>query len=160
RTATTLSERQPLAMSRAPSQVKPDVDGSNPFSYPRLVQPVLDRNCVPCHTKNKDKRAPDLAAGDPRKNPNRWHVSYHSLQRYAFYFDDPVFTVPRTTPGKFGARASKLYQMLAKGHHDLKLSHEDLHRITLWLDCNSDFFGAYKNTEAQARGEIVQPALE
>ncbi|MBL7222606.1 MAG: NPCBM/NEW2 domain-containing protein, partial [Candidatus Brocadiae bacterium] len=160
RTATTLSERQPLAMSRVPSQVKPDVDGSNPFSYPRLVQPVLDRNCVPCHIKNKDKRAPDLAAGDPRKNPNRWHVSYHSLKGHAFYFDNAVFTVPRTIPGKFGARASKLYQMLAKGHHDLTLSPEDLHRITLWLDCNSDFFGAYKNTEAQARGEIVQPALE
>jgi hypothetical protein len=37
---------------------------------------------------------------------------------------------------------------------------EDLHRIALWLDSNSDFFGAYENTEAQARGEIVRPAVE
>ena len=36
-------------MRREPSTPKPDVDGSNPFSYPRLVQPVLDRNCVQCH---------------------------------------------------------------------------------------------------------------
>jgi hypothetical protein len=34
----------PLAMRRAPSRPQPDVDGTNPFSYPRLVQPVLDQH--------------------------------------------------------------------------------------------------------------------
>jgi len=32
----------PLALQHEPSKLKPDVDGTNPFSYPRLVQPVLD----------------------------------------------------------------------------------------------------------------------
>ena len=41
----------PLALQRGPSPIKPDVDGSNPFSYPRLVQPVLDRHCVECHER-------------------------------------------------------------------------------------------------------------
>jgi len=148
----------PIAMSRPPSDVQPDVHGSNPFSFPRLVQPVLDRRCVPCHVKNP--KAPDLRAGDWKKNPNRWYTSYTNLQRHAFYFGGVAWETPRTIPGKFGARASKLYQMLARGHHDLKLPAEDLHRISLWLDCNSDFFGAYENTEAQARGEIVRPSLE
>ena len=152
--------RVALAMTRPPSAIQPDVDGSNPFSYPRLVQPVLDRNCVPCHEKNKDKKAPDLTRGDLKTNANRWYASYRNLEKYAFYFDDAVFTTPRTIPGKFGAKASKLYQMLVKGHHDLKLSAEDLHRIALWLECNSDFFGAYEKTEAQAEGQIVQPSLE
>jgi hypothetical protein len=56
--------------------------------------------------------------------------------------------------------ATQLYKMLSRGHHDVKLSKEDLHRITLWLDCNSDFFGSYENVDAQSRGEVVQPALE
>ena len=42
----------------------------------------------------------------------------------------------------------------------MKLSGEDFHRITLWLDCNSDFFGAYEDTKAQAGGEMVRPGLE
>ena len=50
--------------------------------------------------------------------------------------------------------------MLTSGHNDLKLSEEDLHRIALWLDCNSDFFGAYENIDAQSRGEVVEPSLE
>jgi hypothetical protein len=30
----------------------------------------------------------------------------------------------------------------------------------LWLDCNSEFLGAYEDPAAQARGEIVKPSLE
>ena len=45
-------------------------------------------------------------------------------------------------------------QMVAKGH--------DFHRVTLWLDCTSVFYGVYEKEggEAQLRGEIVRPTLE
>jgi hypothetical protein len=66
----------------------------------------------------------------------------------------------RSIAGQVGARASKLMAMLDKGHHDVKLSDEDKHRIELWLDCNSVFFGAYHDIEKQARGETVLPELE
>jgi len=68
----------------------------------------------------------------------------------------------RTMPGKFGARHSKLYQMLKIGHHDVTLSPEDMHRITVWLDSCSVFYGVYEKEggEAQLRGEIVHPTLE
>ena len=68
----------------------------------------------------------------------------------------------RTTPGKFGARASKLFEMLEKGHHGLKLAKEAVHRLTLWLDCCSLFYGVYEREGglAQLRGEIVRPKLE
>ena len=150
----------PIAFQREPSKITPEVDGTRPFSFPRLVQPVLDAKCVSCHDKNRDKGAPDLGKGDIAKNENRWYRSYHNLREYTFYFDNAVFTTPRTIPGKFGARASKLYKMLSKGHHDLELSDEEMHRITLWLDSNSDFFGSYENIVAQARGEVVTPTLE
>ncbi|MHC4755942.1 MAG: hypothetical protein ACYTBP_12450, partial [Planctomycetota bacterium] len=88
------------------------------------------------------------------------HRSYHNLRPYVTYFDNSQFTTPRTIPGKFGANASKLYHMLKNGHHGVELSKEQMHRITLWLDSNADFFGSYENLEAQARGEIVLPTLE
>ena len=34
---------------RAPSRIVPGPEGSRPFSFPLLVQPVLDRHCVRCH---------------------------------------------------------------------------------------------------------------
>ncbi|NQU26083.1 MAG: NPCBM/NEW2 domain-containing protein [Candidatus Nealsonbacteria bacterium] len=148
----------PLAMRRAPSRIRPDIEGSKPFSFPRLVQPVLDRRCVECHAK--EPKAFDLSAGDVAGNRGKFYPSYNNLRPYAFYFDNAAFTTPTTIPGKYGARASKLYEILKKGHYDVKLSTEEFHRITLWLDSNSDFFGSYENCEAQAHGEVVQPTLE
>ena len=79
---------------------------------------------------------------------------------FAFFYTNNAFTTPVTVPGKYGARASKLYKILQEGHYDVKLSKDDMRRITLWLDSNSDFFGSYENCKAQAQGEIVQPTLE
>ncbi len=155
-----------LALRRAPSIIKAEVDGSNPFNYPRLVQSVLDKNCVDCHAKHE--KAPNLS-GVPGDDKDGYTPSYRSLaEKYGFYFNvsNGSFNDPhpiggaRTVAGQFGAQASKLYQMLKAGHHDVQLSKEDMHRITLWLDCNSDFYGSYENTLAQSRGEVVFPILE
>jgi hypothetical protein len=66
----------------------------------------------------------------------------------------------RTLPGRFGARISALLPYLDQRHYDVALSREERQRLTLWLDCNSEFYGAYENPEAQARGEAVYPTLE
>ena len=81
---------------------------------------------------------------------------------FAFAFSSrPDNRVPsRTTPGEFGARASKLYQMLKKGHHGVKLTDDEMKRITLWLDCNSNFFGVYHDLEKQIKGHVVEPLIE
>ena len=151
--APAMPKSAPLALRREPSKLKPDVDGSNPFSYPRLVQPVLDKSCVGCHV---EKKACNLS-----KTPiqNRWYASYNTLVNFGFtsYHDGY-----RTTPGKFGAKASRLFQLLEKGHYDVKLSAEDFHRLTLWVDCSSMFYGVFEKEggEAQLRGEIPRPTLE
>ena len=88
------------------------------------------------------------------------------LQACLFYdyggtgFNDPKWY--RTTPGEFGARASKLYELLRKGHYDVKLPPEDMHRLTVWLDSCSLFYGVYEQEggQAQLRGEIAHPTLE
>jgi hypothetical protein len=144
----------PLALQRPPSVPRPDVDGSNPFSYPRLVQPVLDRKCADCHAKD----APKLPLG---KGPvqNRWYASYNTLVKYGFTRYGDGY---RTTPGKFGAKASKLLELLDKGHYGVKLTEEEHHRIALWLDSASMFYGVYEKEggEIQLRGEIPKPTLE
>jgi hypothetical protein len=150
----------PKAFQREPSTLKPDHPDANPFSYPRLVQPVLDKNCVSCHAEELakgTKNVPNLAK-DPIKN--KWYASFNELvPKYGFYsYGEPL----RTMPGKFGARNSKLYEILKNGHYDVKLTSEEMHRLTLWLDCVSIFYGVYEKDggEAQLRGEIVYPTLE
>jgi hypothetical protein len=153
--AATSSAPLPLAIQREPSRPKPDVDGSSPFSYPRLVQPVLDRNCVKCHEENRGK-APNLAR-EPIQN--KWFASYNSLVNYGFTAYGDGY---RTIPGRFGAKSSKLVALLDKGHHELKLSGEDFHRLALWLDCSSMFYGVFEKEAGavQLLGGVAKPSLE
>ncbi len=166
------AQSKPLALLRAPSRLQPDVDGTNPFSYPRLVQPVLNQHCVACHQRNPDK-APRLDAELVQIKLNHWwsdgtyYASYLSLtEKYGFYdYGGRDFSDERsyhTIPGQFGARASKLYPLLVNGHHDVKLSPEELHRIAVWLDSTSPFYGVYEKEGGlvQLRGGIAKPTLE
>lgn len=157
------TRRQPLAWSRVPSEIAPEVEGSRPFSFPILVQPVIEEHCTACHQQaiSEGKKAPDLSKGENRKTQGKWFNSYVSLRPVAFFWDEAGFDrIPRTTPGQFGARTSKLYQLLSKGHYDVKLSKQELHRLTLWLDCNSDFYGSYENLQEQLDGKVVWPRME
>ena len=156
-----LASVQPVAVQRAPSTIAPDLAGSNPFSYPLLVQPVLDANCVSCH---RTQGAIDLSAGNYTTNMSYWYNSYLNLASFAFYYGAYAsdgydrWNTAISIPGQVGAKASKLYQTLfATNHHGVNLSADARHRLTLWLDCNSDFFGAYENTLAQSQGQVVQP---
>ncbi len=153
----------PLALRREPSPLQPEADGSNPFNYVRLVQPVLDRCCVECH---QQKRALDLTGAIEGKHG--WTRSYANLAgKYGFYFhvsngaiNRGVHGGSRTIAGQFGARASGLLPFLDERHYGVNLPPEERRRLMLWLDCNSEFYGAYENIAAQARGEKIKPALE
>jgi hypothetical protein len=161
---------EPLATRRPPSRLQPDVDGTNPFSYARLVQPVLNKYCTDCHAQHRDKALrldaePVQVLGKAYMDlPTTYYASYVSLApQFGFYdYGGAGGRSHRTTPGEFGARASKLYALLTKGHYDVKLPPEDLHRLTVWLDSCSMFYGVYEKEggEAQLRGEVVRPTLE
>jgi hypothetical protein len=154
----------PIALRKAPRAIEPEMDGSNPILFPRLVQPVLDARCAGCHAR-KDK-APSLSGKKSDKVRWGWSEAFVSLGPYAWAKHGGNGSLKRyngtsfSIPGKVGAKASKLYPMLAKGHHKVKLTDEQMRRITLWLDCNSNFYGAYRDEQAQQAGKIVQPELE
>jgi hypothetical protein len=146
----------PLAMQRPPSKIQPEVQDQYPFSFHRHVKPVLDNSCDPCHQNS---------------NVEPTSMEYWDLEPYAFYLAgggillESVHGGSRTTPGSFGAMYSRMGQaLLNQTHQDAmqngEFSEEDFRRIVLWLDCNSDELNAYKNVDAQWRGEVVWPELD
>ncbi len=150
----------PLALRRHASTLQPEVDGAYPVSYARLVQDVLDRNCVACHAA---EGALDLSGA--ASESYGWTRSYVSLAPFAWAKHGGNGSGLRkngtsySIAGQVGARASRLLPLLEGEHCGARLSAEDLHRITLWLDCNSVFYGAYHDLEKQAEGALVTPRL-
>lgn len=149
---------RPLAVQRPASAIEPEVGGVEPINFHRLVRPVFERNCQPCHEERKQK--PDF--------------SYDSLEPYAFYFHadgganhmSRLHGGSRTIAGKFGARWSRLYRegYLSESHYDVHLTKDELRRITLWLDANSlemPSFSLDAGVQEKARrGELVWPVLD
>ena len=162
----------PAAMRRAPSKIKPAPDGAKPYSFVRLVQPVLDAKCVSCHGEKRAQKAPDLRAGDWRKDKNGFSTSFKSLMPYVHFFAydyeithkrrgyqaffEPAYTAPRTT----GACASPIYAMLKKGHHDVKLTPEEWERLLVFMGSNAQYVGHDHKVEDQRDGKVVPPPFE
>ncbi len=147
---------------KSPSKITPGPDGSKPFSFPILVQPVLDRLCVQCHNPQNKEGKIDLS-GSP---DGEFTKSYRALVPFVSYsaWGLPNGNYePMTLPDQFGARASRLTKILEKGHYDCKLSSEDWDRLNSWMDANALFYGTF-NPDDQARqlkGErIAAPDLQ
>ncbi|MDO4550055.1 MAG: NPCBM/NEW2 domain-containing protein [Planctomycetia bacterium] len=143
----------PLAMRREPSKILPGPEGSDPMNFPRLIQPILDKHCVECHETGVDgKKTFSLKRGPKHKH---FFTSYENLREYTHYFNDRAWTEPKTLPLKFGTYASPLYKILKDTHYGVRLSSEEWERLTLWMDTNCDFYGAYDEMKPQREGKII-----
>jgi hypothetical protein len=151
---------QAKAIQRAPSKITPGPEGSLPFSYPLLVQPILNRHCVSCHTGEKPGRP--VLTGDPE---NVFSKSYNALvNRVAFSaWGNPHNNFePLTEPGRFGAINSPLAKMLEAGHKKVQLTPEAWASLYTWMDVNALFYGTFDVTEQkkQQAGERIEPPKE
>lgn len=157
-----LPERLPQALRKPPVRLKPEPEGSYPLQFARLVQPVLDARCLSCHKAGGDE---PCLAGDVFVEKG-WSRGFKSLVPFAWALHGGNYVglernkTSYSIPGKVGARASKLFEMLEAGHHGVELTPEELRRVTLWLDGNSAFYGDYHDIIAQANGEPARPRLE
>jgi len=176
-----------LAMKRQAERIDPGTLGGEPFSFMRVVQPVLDKHCAECHTGKKPAKGIDLSPTAHRG----FTKSYWSLCGDRNFWGGGTnprnaaeALVPRfggrngiqvTAPGgMYGARGSRLVKMLRAGKMPppppagspkarVKLSATDIRRIAAWIDCNATFYGVYdpKGQARQLRGlRVEMPELQ
>ena len=151
-----------IASTKKPTQIEPGPDGSKPFSFPILVQPVLDKKCVSCHNAEKAEGGVDLTSAPE----GAYTKSYNALAKLvpfsAWGNPDGNFE-PLTEPDRFGSRPSRLTKLLNDGHYDVKLDADDWERLNTWQDVNALFYGTFnvEDQERQRRGERIDgPELE
>jgi len=138
-----LSGQSPLAL--APQELREPEWGVKGFSYPEVVQPVLDRHCVACHNEREQPGGVDLS-GDMT---DFFNVSYDILCRTGTQVQDNwawngspsgapydhvrgmspyvewIWTINgaghnthEIAPRRFGSPASKLAEIIRGGHPD------------------------------------------
>ena len=109
-----------------------------------------------------------MLTGEPQ---GHYTVSYNALAPLVSYSAwggrggdfRQVNSEPMSAPGFFGARGSRLMEMLIEGHEDVELSPAEIERLATWMDANALFYGTFDPADQarQQRGErIAGPALE
>jgi hypothetical protein len=143
--------RMPLALHQpaATPGPQPGETVPRPIHYPTDIQPVLDRHCIACHRPGKAEGNLDLT-GESTTFFNR---SYENLMRdkwvaYIQEFQGPQPRAQKTNvvplpPRALGSHASRLIQLLRKGHYEVNLSREEMVRIITWADANAPYYGSY-----------------
>ncbi|MCY2950743.1 MAG: hypothetical protein NTU53_02050, partial [Planctomycetota bacterium] len=156
RNSTAAVKAMPRALGRVASRIEAGPEGSRPFSYPILVQGVLDRHCVSCHN------AKDAGGGVNLSGAIQGHytVSYNALAARVPFSND-TNNDSLSLPDRFGARASGVMKLLLKdGHYKVKLSGEEVERLATWMDTNALFYGTFDpgDQARQQRGERIEGA--
>lgn len=147
-----------MAMRKAPAKIKPWRGPPRNYAFQQEVQPVLDRFCVGCHDgrpRPDGLSLPDLrgdkmltgwrtrmAGNTGTGTGGKFSLSYANLHRFVRRpgIESPM---PMMTPMEFHADTTELVQMLAKGHHGVKLDAEAWDRINTWIDFNAPYHGRW-----------------
>jgi len=159
--AVTTRKSRPLAMQREPSRLKAGPEGTQPFSFPLLVQPILDRKCVECHDGNPGpNKSKVVLTGE---SAGHFSKSYESLKPFVKWYEwgGATFEPIITRPGNIGSDISPLTKILSDAVHSqsVKLDDDELRRLYIWLDGNVPFYGTYETDTmlAQKKGVSVKP---
>jgi len=135
------------------------------FSFPREIQPILDRHCLRCHHGDKDR--PETKDHKPSFSL-KWPASYFALaDRKVCNWINAQSKPPMLPPYYTGAAQSKLIKILEGGkhtifspagfgktertattvegprHYNTKLSAAEMERLIVWIDVGVPCFGDY-----------------
>jgi cytochrome c553 len=144
--------RVALASQREPSPLAAGPEGSWPLRFDRLVQPVLDRQCVSCH----HPKASDALAAKFDLSPAK---AYATLIAYGkpSVLDQVMDAYKRgySVPGDGIAQRSALLALLdgPRRHYEVQLDAEARERLLTWLDTYAQRQGHF--SEEQER-ELIE----
>jgi hypothetical protein len=124
--------RPSLAFRKDPVAIDPWHGPARGFSFPREVQPVLDRYCVGCH--------PSFSSKQPKTRG--FDASYLELHPFVRR-PGPESDYHLQKPFEYHASTSELIQLLRQGHHGVRLDNESWDRLITWIDLNVPDHGTW-----------------
>jgi hypothetical protein len=133
----------PLAMRRGPSIPEPPDWGTDGIiDFARVVQPVLDRHCVKCHSGPVPQGMVDLTGDKTRF----FSLAYDNLidRGLVDFFQPMDADIDDTTPRSVGSLFSRLSAYIETDkHYGPPLPLGERQRIYCWIDANVPYYGTY-----------------
>jgi hypothetical protein len=133
------------ALNHPPSRPGPQPGEQAPrvVHFPTDVQPVLDKHCVSCHGGASPAGDMDLT-GEMTEIFTRSYDSIMGRDLVVTTDEGSDFggTEP-VEPKTIGSHGSRFITTILNGHNDVKLSKEEMIKLTTWVDSNAQYYGTY-----------------
>jgi len=140
RTAPMPGRNLALALRRTPSRLEHWYGPPRKFSYMAEVQPVFNKHCLGCHDYGKEGAKKLVLVPDRDLTFNH---AYNELWRKGYTGAVGGGPAEIQQARSWGSHASKLVQVLRRGHNGCKLSQEEFDRIVTWVDLNAPYHPTY-----------------
>ena len=136
--------RRSLAMRKAPNKIKPVAGVPDIYDFPRDIQPILDKHCVPCHGANKTARGGPYA-GKVLLDGGRESMYSHSYSTITAkrLVSDGRNGDGNRAPRTIGSSASRLMKLIDGSHYKVKVSAREKTMIRLWIESAATYPGTY-----------------
>ncbi|MHB8903203.1 MAG: HzsA-related protein, partial [Thermoguttaceae bacterium] len=129
---------QLAALQRAPSPIELIPDVPDVLDFPRDIQPILTRHCLPCHDADRHEGGVTLS-GD--RGPV-FSLSYYTLTARDLVSDGRNGLGNRP-PRAIGSSASRLMKLIDGTHYQATLSERERRTIRLWIETGATYPGTY-----------------
>ena len=153
------------AMKAGPKPLDPFYGPAVGFSFPKMIQPILDKHCITCHDgkkTNTENNKPIFSLlskpSNVRNGGRAWSESYIALTQKgrpnAMVNWLNVQSIPPMLPPYFaGATKSKIFEQIAGDKCNVRLSQEELDKIACWIDLLVPFCGDYAEANTWSDGD-------
>jgi hypothetical protein len=143
----------PIAKTPLPLEKKLGVEDKG-FSFPKMVQPILNKHCISCHDashKSLDLRANPAMNSTAKKTLNASYATLTKKQKqYADWITQEEKAAPRTKFPVPGSSTSPLADRMIKGHNNAKMTPEEREVLFVWMDMMVPHGGSYYEGMAAA----------
>jgi mono/diheme cytochrome c family protein len=114
-----------------------------PFSYERVVQPVLDKHCVRCHNSASGDGLDLTGSLAEDRVPESYRtIISQGLVHYHDWSYNPGGN-EKAAPLTFGSVRSNLVKLVDSGHQGVRLSRDETLRLKAWIDLNCPLWPDY-----------------
>ncbi|NWK56924.1 hypothetical protein HW115_14970 [Verrucomicrobiaceae bacterium N1E253] len=146
-----------LALRGGLQSLKPFYGPARGFSYAKEIQPIWDAKCVSCHD-GQQAISLKATARSMKKEKRLWAESYLNLlqikpsggnaaqARVDGKYVKWLGSQSEPTPQPAYLRSSinsPLIKLLENGHHDVRMTREEMDKISAWIDLYVPYSGQY-----------------
>ena len=145
RTQTVLPQTSLQALQRPPSQVEPIEDCPDVLDFPRDIQPILDRNCTPCHGYERTEQGGPYAGGVNLSGDHgpMFSHAYFTMTVNRLFTDGRNLAQGNYAPRRIGSSASRILTMLDGSHYGAKATRHEKKLMRLWIEVGAPYPGTY-----------------